>query len=120
MRITTFNPSHLPAGQLHRVRDLLVDPIASLSPQYPQQKSSARPLAERLVEGEILPRPMAAETLLATYQANPAAHVSPLHLSTTENPPQRTSTSQVLFYQLHSSNESLFGDNTGKFINQHV
>jgi hypothetical protein len=120
MRIPAYSPSLLPADNARRIKDLLVDPPTALPQHYPQQQSATRPLAERVVEGEILPRPLAAESLLANYHANTLTHLARRTVSATETPVQITSTSQVLFYLLHSSNETLSGQNAGQYVDQRV
>jgi hypothetical protein len=121
MRIPTYSPSLLPVDNTRRIKDLLVDPPTALPQHYPQQQPATRPLAERVVEGEILPRPLAAESLLANYHANTLTQAANRHVSAAAaNPAQTTSTSQVLFYLLHSSNETLSGLNAGQYVDQRV
>jgi hypothetical protein len=119
MRIPVYSPSLLPVDNARRVKDLLVEPSTPLPQQYPQQKPAARPLAERVVEGEILPRPPVAQSLLADYHTSMLTRASSRDV-TTHEVPQPTASSQVLFYLLHSSNESLSSQNAGQYVDQHV
>ena len=120
MRIPAYSPSLYPADSAHRVTDLLVDPPAPLSDRYPQQKPSARPLAERVFEGEILPRPPAAQSLLADYRTGVLAQTASHAVTTADVAPQSAAPSQLLFYQLHSSSEALTDNNLGRHIDQRV
>jgi hypothetical protein len=119
MRIPAYSPSLPPVDNVRRVKDLLVEPSTPLPQQYPQHKPAARPLAERVVEGEILPRPPAAESLLANYRANTLARATSREVTTREVA-QPTASSQVLFYLLHSSNETLSSQDAGQYVDQRV
>jgi hypothetical protein len=119
MRIPAYSPSLLPVDNARRIKDRLVDPPTPLPQQYPQQKPSAHPLAEHVLEGEILPRPPAAQSLLADYHAGMLTRAASRSVTTAEAP-QQTASSQVLFYLLHSSNETLSGQNTGQYVDQRV
>ena len=125
MRIPVYSPSLFAVDPTRRVKDLLVDPPAPLAQHYPQQKPAARPLAERVVEGEILPRPPAAQSLLADYRAGMLTQAASRTVTDADAPQreassQHTATSQVLFYLLHSTNETLSGQNAGQYIDQRV
>ena len=120
MRIPAYSPSLYPADNARRVTELLVDPPAPLPQQYPQQKPSARPLAERVVEGEILPRPPAAQSLLADYRAGTLTRAASRAVTTPDETPQAAAPAQLLFYMLHSSNEVLTDSNVGQHIDQRV
>ncbi len=120
MRIPAYSPSLYQADSTRRVRELLVDPLAPLSDRYPQQKPSARPLAERVYEGEILPRPPAANTLLADYRAGTLTRATNRVPTSTDHAPQTAAPSQLLFYLLHSSTETLTDSNVGRHIDQRV
>ena len=120
MRIPAYSPSFYPADSVRRVTDVLVDPPAPLSDRYPQQKPSARPMAERVFEGEILPRPPAAQNLLADYRTGMLARSARQPVATAETTPQASSPSKLLFYQLHSSSEALTDNNLGRHVDQRV
>jgi len=120
MRIPAYSPSLYPADNARRVTELLVDPPAPLPQHYPQQKPSARPLAERVFEGEILPRPPAAQSLLTDYRASLLARSASRVVTTPDEAPQAAAPSQLLFYQLHSSSESLTDSKVGQNIDQRV
>lgn len=84
-------------------------------------RHGSRQLKERVFEGEILPRPLVVEQLLAT---RPAA---PLSAPTTAVPaaaePQAAPglhTAKSLFYLLHSSAERLGADPLGRNVDQFV
>ena len=120
MRITAYTQS-IPqtAASTRRMVDLLVEPANSLPDRHPEQRPT-RTLAERVIEGEIVPRPLAAEALLddprsRVLNAQPAPAVG-------QTPPGDTGLlpPTVLFYQLHSSAESLSGDPLGRNVNQFV
>jgi hypothetical protein len=119
MRIPAYSPSLLPVDNARRVKDLLVEPCTPLPQQYPQHKPSARPLAERVVEGEILPRPPVAQSLLADYHASTLTRAASRDVTAREVP-QPTASSQVLFYLLHSSNETLSSQDAGQYVDQRV
>ena len=120
MRISAYSPSYSPALTLSRVTELPVEAAAPLSDRYPQQKPSARPLAERVVEGEILPRPAAAHSLLDDSRAYTLAAVVSRSAATANQTSPTAAHSQLLFYLLHSSSENLTGSNVGQLINQTV
>lgn len=120
MRIPAYSPNFYPAENARRATELLVDPPAPLSDRYPQQKPSARPLAERVFEGEILPRPPAAQSLLADYRAGMLTRAASRAVTTPDEAPQTAAPSQLLFYQLHSSSEALTDNNLGRHIDQRV
>jgi hypothetical protein len=120
MRIPAYSPSLYPVDSTRRVTHLLVDPPAPLPQHYPQQKPSARPLAERVVEGEILPRPPAAQSLLADYRTGMLTRAAIRAVTTANEAPQAAAPSQLLFYLLHSSNETLSGLNAGQHVDQRV
>jgi hypothetical protein len=119
MRIPAYSPSLIPVDNARRKNDLLVDPPAPLPQHYPQQQPSARPLVERVMEGEILPRPAAAQSLLADYHTSMLTRAASRSVTATETP-QQTASSQVLFYLLHSSNETLSGQSAGQYVDQRV
>lgn len=120
MRIPAYSPSLYPVDSVRRVTELLVDPPAPLSDRYPQQKPSARPLAERVFEGEILPRPPAAPSLLADYRTGMLTRAASRAVTTADEAPQTAAPSQLLFYLLHSSNETLTDSKVGQHIDQRV
>ncbi|HJW82311.1 MAG TPA: hypothetical protein VJ396_08705 [Acidiferrobacterales bacterium] len=120
MRIPAYSPSLYPADSARRVTQLLVDPPAPLPQHYPQQKPSARPLAERVVEGEILPRPPVAQSLLADYRSGMLTRAASRTVTTPDEAPQTAAPSQLLFYQLHSSSAALADNNLGRHIDQRV
>jgi hypothetical protein len=124
MRIPAYSPSLLAVDPARRVKDLLVDPPAPLAQHSPQQKPAARPLAERVVEGEILPRPPAAQSLLADYPAGMLTRAASRTVTAADTAHHEASSqhavSQVLFYLLHSSNETLSGQNAGQYVDQRV
>jgi hypothetical protein len=120
MRIPAYSPSLYPVDRARRVTELLVDPPAPLPDRYPQQKPSARPLAERVFEGEVLPRPPAARTLLADYRTGMLTRTASRAVATADAAPQTAAPSQLLFYLLHSSSETLTDGNVGRHIDQRV
>ena len=120
MRIPAYSQSLYPADSVRRVTDLLVDPPTPLSDRYPQQKPSARPMAERVFEGEILPRPPAAQSLLTDYRAGMLSRTASRAATTADAAPQSAAPSKLLFYQLHSSSEALTDNNLGRHIDQRV
>jgi len=119
MKISVHSPNLYPIDSARRVTELLVDPPAPLSDRYPQQKPSTR-LAERVFEGEILPRPPAAQSLLADYRASVLTRPANRAVTTADAAPQTAGPSKLLFYQLHSSSEALTDNNLGRHIDQHV
>ena len=120
MRVPAYSASLYPADSTRRVTKLLVDPPAPLPQHYPQEKPSAHPLAQRVVEGEILPRSPVAQSLLADYRAGMLARTASRAVTTPDEAPQTAAPSQLLFYQLHSSNETLTSNNLGRHIDQRV
>jgi hypothetical protein len=120
MRIPAYSPNFYPLDSARRVTELLVVPPAPLSDRYPQQKPSSRPLAERVFEGEILPRPPAAQSLLADYRTSMQARATSRTAAAPDAAPQTAAPSKLLFYQLHSSNESLTDSKLGRHVDQRV
>ena len=120
MRIPAYSPSLYPVDSARRARELLVDPPAPLSARYPQQKPSMHPLAERVLEGEILSRPPAAQALLADYRAGMLTRTASRVATTTDEAPRSAAPSQMLFYLLHSSSETLADSNVGRHVDQRV
>ncbi len=120
MRIPAYSPNLYPVESARRVTQLFVDPPAPQSDRYPQQKPSARPLAERVFEGEILPRPPAAQSLLANYRTGMLTRAASRAVTSPDTAPQTAAPSKLLFYQLHSSSAALADNNLGRHIDQRV
>jgi hypothetical protein len=121
MRLSPYTASLIQTTAARRPADWPIDPVAALPPHYPQQQPTAWPAVERVFEGEVLPRPAAAESLLTDYRASVlTAQAQRVVPQSSPAPVAGLTPSQVLFYQLHSSNETLSGDDLGRHVNQFV
>ena len=116
-------PPSLSASSPFR-RDALVEAAAAVSQGNPEDRTRSRPLVERVLEGEVLPRPAAQALPLTDYRAvvlaargtaaPPAADAAAATPSDSAPRP-----GAVLFYLLHSSADRLTSP-LGHNINQHA
>ena len=121
MRVAAYHSNPGIAGVSRRLTELLAAPTPSLSDRYPDRPRRHAPDTVRVVEGELLRRAPAADTLLADYRAVAIAararRVDPAAPPTgAANPRPPT----IQFYELYSSTDNLAPPPVGRTINQYV
>jgi len=114
---SSFRP--VPAAANVRTAALPAEATATLSDRYPDKPGAAGMPVTHVLEGEILPRPMALETLLNDPYTRLSLRSTRVVASTAQpSAPAQLIAPTVLFYQLHSSNENLSADLLGRHVNQ--
>lgn len=126
MRISASILPPAPSAANPLRRDLLVEAAAAVSGRYPDGQPRSRPPVERILEGEILPRPAAEPLPLTDYRATllkarattlPPAPTAPAAAATATG--SALLPASVLFYLLHSSTANLAGP-LGRNVDQRV
>jgi len=112
---SSFRPS---AAAKARAAALPVEATTALSDRYPDQPGAAGMPVARVLQGEILPRPLALETLLNDPRTSLSVRSTRVVTATPPSTPAQVIAPTVLFYQLHSSNENLSADLLGRHVNQ--
>lgn len=108
-----------PAAKEARAATLPVEAATALSDRYPDKPGSPGVPVTHVLEGEILPRPMALETLLNDPHTRLGLRSARVVASSAPpSAPVSVIAPTVLFYQLHSSNENLSADLLGRHVNQ--
>lgn len=93
---------------------------ASQSP-LPDHQSRGQRLAERVLDGEFIPRPTVADQLLAMPQTAPLSASSPAPANPVESAETPAAhTAKILFYLLHSSTDQLSASPLGRSVDQLV
>lgn len=119
-RLAAASPTRHPVATAARPLQA-VEAAASLPGRYPDRP--ARLPAERVLEGEVLPRTLVAETLLADPHVVLHARATRIVPETTPpsaEAPAALQPSTVLFYLLHSSNHELAADVRGRNVDQYA
>lgn len=119
MQIPTYTPGLFPTAIAERATPL---PLAAgmATPDRQPGRQAARPPVERVIVGEVLPRPMVADQLLTTLQATPLSVTPASPGVAAESPATPAATAKTLFYLLHSSTEQLGASPLGRRVDQLV
>ena len=121
MRVSAYHSSLGIVGAPRRLTELLAAPTPSLSDRYPDRPRRHAPDTERVVEGELLRRAPAPDTLLADYRAVAisarARRVDPVAPPTGAASPRPPT---IQLYELYSSTDNLAPPPVGRTVNQYV